>query len=119
MNSAQRLGAAIGYIPVVGWLYVLLTQQNNKFAIFHVRQAIGLVLYLALIFVIWAVFTWIISWIPYGFLIGNALFALVLAAFLFGLIALISGIVNASRGKPSVMPIFGRRSLRLPIGNLQ
>ncbi len=119
MDSSQRLGAAIGYIPVLGWLYVLLTQRNNKFAIFHVRQAIGLVLYLALIFVVWAAFTWVISWIPFGFLIGNALFALVLATYIYGLIALISGIVNASRGRPSIMPIFGQRALRLPIGSLQ
>lgn len=118
MDSSQRVGAAISYIPVLGWL-VLLTQRNNKFAIFHLRQAIGLGLYLALIFVIWAAFTWVISWIPFGFLIGNALFALVLATYIYGVIALISGIVNASRGRPSIMPIFGEHALRLPIGSLQ
>lgn len=118
MGSSEKLAAALGYIPVLGWLYVLLAQSKSRFAIFHVRQAIGLVLFLALVLGGWALVMFVISWVPYGFLVANALFALVLAAFIFGVIALVSGIVNASRGKPSVLPIFGRRALRLPIGSL-
>ena len=118
MDSSQRLAAALGYIPVVGWLYVLLTQSKNRFAIFHVRQAIGLVLFVAIVFASWTTFMFLVSWLPYGFLIANALFALVLAALIFALIALVAGVLNASRGKPSVLPIFGRRALRLPIGSL-
>jgi hypothetical protein len=119
MTSADKLSAALGYVPVIGWLYVLATQRNNKLAIFHVRQAIGLVLFLTLVFLAWAVLTFAISQVSYGFLVGNALFALVLAALIFGVFALIGGIISASQGKPTVLPIFGRRALRLPIGSLK
>jgi uncharacterized membrane protein len=119
MNTSERICAALGYIPVIGWLFVLLTQRNNKLAIFHVRQAIGLVLFLAILFAVWALFAFVISQISYGFLIANALFALVFAAFLFGIIALVGGISNALRGKPGILPIFGRRASRLPIGSLR
>ena len=118
MNSSERLAAALGYIPVLGWLYVLLAQSKSRFAIFHVRQAIGLVLFLVAVLGGWALIMFVISWVPYGFLIANALFALVLAAIVYSTIALVSGVLNASRGKPSVLPIFGRRALRLPIGSL-
>lgn len=118
MNSSERLAAALGYIPVLGWLYVLLAQSKSRFAIFHVRQAIGLVLFLVAVLGGWALIMFVISWVPYGFLIANALFALVLAAIVYSAIALVSGVLNASRGKPSVLPIFGRRALRLPIGSL-
>ncbi len=118
MNSSQRLPAALAYVPILGWLFVLFTQQNNKLAIFHVRQAIGLVAFLMLIFFGWALFTWLVSFIPFGFLVGNALFALVLAAFIYGVFALIVGISHASRGKPVYLPIFGRRAARLPVGSL-
>jgi hypothetical protein len=119
MSTAERLSAALAYIPVIGWLYVLATQRNNRLAIFHLRQSIGLVLFLLTIFTAWALVTFVISQVSYGFLIGNALFALVLGAFIYGAIALVAGIVGASRGRPTVLPIFGRRALRLPIGSLK
>jgi hypothetical protein len=118
MQSSERLAAALGYIPVLGWLYVLLTQSKSRFAIFHLRQAIGLVLFLALVLGGWTLIMLVISWVSFGFLVANALFALVIAAFLYGVIALVAGVLNASQGKPSVLPIFGRRALRLPIGSL-
>jgi hypothetical protein len=118
MESSQRISAALGYVPVIGWLYVLLTQSKNKLAIFHLRQAVGLVLFLIVVFVGWAILTYAISFIAFGFLIGNALFALVVAAFIYGLVALWLGISNASRGKPIYLPIFGRRAAKLPIGSL-
>jgi hypothetical protein len=118
MNSSEKLSAAFGYVPVLGWLYVLLAASRNKFAIFHLRQGVGLILFLALISLAWAALTWLLSWLSFGFLIGNALFALVISAFTFAIFAMISGMRNAAQGKPSVLPIFGRRSLQLPIGNL-
>ncbi len=81
METSQRIPAVIAYIPVIGWLFVLLTQNKNPFAIFHVRQAIGLILFLILAAIAWAAITWVMSWLPFGFLVGNVLFALVIACF--------------------------------------
>ena len=118
MDTSNRLPAIIAYVPVIGWLYVLLTQPRNLFAVFHLRQAVGLVLFLIVVMVVWAVITWVLSWLPYGFLVGNALFALVVVSFIYGVIALIIGIVSAGRGKTTLLPVFGRRAIRLPIGAL-
>ena len=116
MDASSRVSAVLSYVPVVGWLYVVLLQRKNAFAMFHVRQAIGLVLFLIVVLAGWAAFTWIVSFlIPYGFLVGNALFALVVAALIYGVIAWIIGIVNASRGRAAMLPVFGRRASQLPI----
>jgi hypothetical protein len=118
MNSSQRLAAVLAYIPVIGWVYALATQSSSKYVVFHVRQGIGLVLFLLTLFVSWAVVTFALSWISFGFLIGNALFALVLAAFIYGIFALVRGMLNAGQGKAAPLPIFGERALKLPIGSL-
>jgi hypothetical protein len=118
VDTSQKLAAALGYIPVLGWLYVLLTQRDNKLAVFHVRQAVGLTLFLILLVAAWALIAFAISWIPYGFLVANMLFALVIAGYIFGVIALIAGIRSASGGKPLILPIVGKRALKLPIGSL-
>ncbi len=118
MDTSQRIPAVIAYIPVIGWLFVLLTQNKNPFAIFHMRQAIGLILFLILVAVVWAAVLWVLSWLPYGFLVGNALFALVIVSFIYGIIAWVIGMVSAGRGKTTLLPVFGRRAARLPIGAL-
>ncbi len=119
MNSSQRLAAILAYVPVIGWLYALATQSSNRFVVFHLRQGVGLVLFLLTTFVAWAVFAFAISWVSYGFLIANALFAIVLAAFIYGIFALIRGMLNAAQGKMALLPIFGQRALTLPIGKLR
>jgi uncharacterized membrane protein len=108
MDSSSRVAAVIAYIPVVGWLYVLLFQRHNVFAVFHARQSIGLFVFLLAMFVGWAVITWVLGWIPFAFVIGNALFALVIAAYVFGVFAWIAGILNAARGRVALLPIFGK-----------
>lgn len=108
MDSSSRLAAAFAYLPIVGWLAVWLTQRRNAFAMFHLRQAIGLIIFLIAVPASWAIITWLISWIPFGFLVGNALFALVIAAVVFGVVAWVVGIVNALRGRAAFLPLFGR-----------
>jgi uncharacterized membrane protein len=113
MDSSSRIFAAIAYIPVIGWLVGLLLQRRNAFVMFHVRQSIGLFLFLIVVAVGWAVITWLVAWIPFAFLIGAALFALVIAAFVFGAITWVAGIVNALRGRMSLLPVFGRTANRM------
>lgn len=87
MNVSSRLPAVVAYIPIVGWLYVFIFQRKNTLAAFHLRQSIGLVLFLLMSFVVWVIVAWLLAWIPYMDLISIALFTLVIAAYGFGLIA--------------------------------
>ncbi len=108
-----RFPAVVAYVPVLGWLYVLLVEQRNQLAMFHVRQSIGLVVFVLASFAVWAVIGWIISWIPYGFLVANALFTFVILAVMYGMVAWVIGVVNASRGRAVLLPVFGRLANRV------
>ena len=116
MNASQRFPAFIVYLfPVIGWIYVLIFQRDNPLAMFHLRQSIGLFLFLIAMFLGWAAITWIISWIPFMFIFGVALFTLVIAAFMVGLIVWLMGIVNALQGRMVLLPFFGQIANRLSI----
>ncbi len=115
MSASQRISAAIGYIPVLGWIYVFFVQRKDPFATFHLRQSLGLVLSMLGIFLLWAVVAWIITWIPYGDVFAVAVFSLVLVAWVAGAIAWLVGVVNALRGLMNGVPLFGSWASRLPI----
>jgi len=116
MNRPQPLPAFLAYVlPVVGWLYVLLFHRKNSFAVYHLKQSIGLVLFLVMVTAGVAAIGWIIAWIPYLFVLSIALFSLVIAAYAFGIVAWIIGMANALRGQAIPLPISGDWANRLPI----
>jgi uncharacterized membrane protein len=115
MNGDERVSAVLAYVPVVGWLYVFLLQRKNALAVFHLRQSIGLFLFLVAVVVVWAVVAWLIAWIPYAAAISVALFTMVILLYLFGAIAWLMGVVNAMSNKATPLPAFGKRADRLPI----
>jgi len=115
MSGAERVMAALAYIPVIGWLLVLIFQRQNALAVYHVRQSIGLVLFLVGALVIWAVIAFLLAQFPMFSAVGVALFTLVMAAYFFGLVVLVIGVVNALKGKANPLPGFGQRAERLPI----
>ncbi len=116
MNTSQRFPAFIAYLlPVIGWIYVGLFQSKNQFARFHMRQSVGLVLFLILITAAWGVLTWLLSWIPFMFVFGIALFSIPLVCFVFSVIAWIIGMVNALRNRVANLPVIGGYSDRLPL----
>jgi uncharacterized membrane protein len=116
MNRPSRLPAVLAYlIPVIGWLYVLFFERKNPSALYHLRQAIGLWVFLAAVLVGWAVVAWVLAWIPYAAVLSIALFAIVIAAYLYGLVAWIAGMINALSGKLAPLPLFGEWASRLPI----
>lgn len=114
-HGEDRISAVLAYIPVVGWLYVFLLQRKNALALFHLRQSIGLFLFLIVVFVVWAVVAWIIAWIPYAAALSMASFTMVILAFIFGIIAWLLGVVNALGNKAKPLPIFGQRANNLPL----
>ena len=113
VNPSSRLAAVIAYIPIVGWLYVWLLHRRDVFVVFHLKQAVGLVVFLVGAFVGWAAITWLLGWIPFAFILGNALFALVIVAYVFGAFAWIGGMVNAAHGRVALLPVFGRMANRI------
>ncbi len=113
MSASSRILAALSYLPVIGWLIAGVAGRRTAFVVFHLRQAIGLIAFLIAIFLAWVVVTWLLSWIPYGFLVGNALFPLVVASYLYGAVALIIGVVSALAGRATLLPIFGAFANRL------
>jgi len=116
MKEPSRLPAVLAYlIPIIGWLYVFLLQRRNTFAMYHLRQSIGLFLFLVASLLIWIVLAWIIAWMPYMVAISAALFAIVVAAYLYGAVAWIMGLINALRNRSVPLPGFGRWAERLPI----
>jgi uncharacterized membrane protein len=116
MKTSYRLTAVLAYLlPVLGWLYVFFFQRRNSLALYHVRQAIGLVLFLIVTLIAWAVVGWFLAWIPYLDVLSIALFALVVGAYLYGIVAWLFGIYYALRDRESPLPLFGRLANRLPI----
>jgi len=115
MSGTSRVAAVLAYIPIIGWLYVLLLQRKNALAMFHLRQSVGLVVFLVGTLVVWAIIFWLLSWIPYFAVLGIALFTLVMTAYFFGVVALIMGLINALSNKSVPLPLVGQWASRLPI----
>lgn len=116
MKTSKRFPAFIAYLlPVIGWIYVGVFESKNRFARFHMRQSVGLFLFLILITVAWGIVTWLLSWIPYAFIFGVALFSLPVVGYIFGVIAWIVGMVNALRNREAQLPMIGGVSSRLPV----
>jgi len=115
MSDSARVLAILAYIPIIGWIYVLVAGRKNEFDLFHLRQSIGLILFLIGVLVGWAVILWLLSWIPFMVVLGMSLFTLVIAAYLYGIVALILGLLNAYGNKRAVLPLFGQWANGLPI----
>jgi hypothetical protein len=109
------VSAVLAYLPVIGWLYVYLFLRHNLLAVYHLRQSIGLFLFLISTLVAWAVIAWLVSWIPYMAFVSIALFTIVIAIYTFGVAVWILGLTNALRNRLIPSPLFGRWADRLPI----
>jgi len=116
MSSSSRISAIIAYVvPVLGWLYVYLFQRKDEFAVYHLKQAIGLIIFLVGTFVLWVIVAWLIALLPYMAVFGLTLFTLVIAAYIFGFFVWIKGILNVINNEMKPLPGIGERADRLPI----
>lgn len=100
--------AILSYCTFVGWIIALVLHQNEKtkFGAFHIRQGLGL-----LIFWVAALFgCFVLGWIAWG------LWFLIPIVHLSGFIFAILGIVNASGGKSTPVPLIGGLSEKMLAG---
>jgi uncharacterized membrane protein len=114
VHKSARLPAFLAYLLLIfGWLYVFLWHRDNRLAVYHAKQSIGLVVAAVGTTVGWAVIAWLISWIPFGAILAAASFSLVIA--IYGLIAIdwIIGMVYAWQAKTKPVPVLGRVALRM------
>jgi len=115
MTLSQRFPAFIAYLlPIIGWLYVIIFQRKNHFARFHLKQSIGLFLFVIFVMAVWLVVLWLFALIPYAIICGIAFFTMVMLALTSALISWIMGINNALQGHVAYLPIFGKLAHRLP-----
>ena len=115
MNGISRVPAIAAYLPVIGWLYVLFFQRQNVLGLFHLKQSLGLFLFLVGTLVGWFAIAWLLAWIPFLDVLAVSLFTMVIAAYLYGIVAWVLGLSNAFRRRVVPLPLFGRWANRLPI----
>jgi len=97
-NSDSKLFAFLGvFLTVIGYIIVMLARKDDKYAMYYAKQ--GLVLFIA--WIIAAVASWIVGWIPVaGQIIGYVLNAVILAFWIIGIIYSLSD-------KEKEIPIIG------------
>jgi uncharacterized membrane protein len=115
VTTSSRFSAFLAYLLlVIGWLIVFLFHRDNKFAMYHTKQAVVLVLAALGVPLVWGVAGWMLSLLPYFGIIGAvALFALVIATELLLFVAWIVGMIYAWQGAAKPLPFVGMWAGRL------
>ena len=115
MTTSSKLFAFLTYLLlIIGWAVVFLFRRDDKFAIYHTKQSVVLVIAAIVVPLAWAITGWVISWLPYiGYIIMVSFFALVIAIELCFLFAWLVGMVYAWRGRVKPLPFVGSYAGRL------
>jgi uncharacterized membrane protein len=115
-NQTSRFSALVAYLlPVLGWLYVLIFQRKDRFALYHAKQAAMITIVAILAPLVWLVGGWLLMFLPYGAILAMALFSLVIAIYFFLLYLCILGMANVSQTKIKRLPLIGEWGEQLPI----
>lgn len=117
MDTTNRIPAFLAYLLlIVGCLYVFIFEREDKFAVFHAKQSLLIMLTALLAPLVWAVGAWLISWLlPFGFALAVALFSLVVAAYLFLAGLWLLGMLYVSQTKVKPLPLIGGWAKWIPI----
>jgi uncharacterized membrane protein len=116
MKNTNKFYAFIAYFLLVpGWLFVFLFRRKDSHARFHARQSLVLNVFAFLLIVAWFVITWLVIAIPIaGPLFAWFLFAIVIAFFVFVVIAWVIGMVRSFQEVQRPLPIIGNWAQKLP-----
>ncbi len=118
MSKPKRSLAFLAYLlPIFGWLYVLLFQRKDEFAVYHAKQSMILSIIALGAPVAWMAVAWIFAWLPLaGPIIAAALFALVILTYIFLIVTWLVGMVYALQAKMKPIPVVGEWAARIPVG---
>ena len=119
MNEPKRHLAFLAYLlPIFGWLYVLLFQRKDEFAVYHAKQAMILTIAALGAPVAWVVVAWIVAWLPLaGPIIAAALFALVILVYIFLAATWVIGMIYALQAEMKPVPVLGGWAKWIPVGD--
>ena len=117
MSEPKRHLAFLAYLlPIFGWLYVLLFQRKDKFAVHHAKQSVVLTIAALGTPVVWAIAAWIVAWFPLvGSVVAASLFAVVILAYIALVAIWVTGMVYALQAKMKPLPLVGGWAERIPI----
>ena len=117
MSQSSKFSAFLAYLLLVfGWIYVIVARRNDRFAIYHTRQSIALVLVAVGVVIIWMVFAWVVTWIPFaGQLLAAASFALVMLAYILLFVFWLMGMRQALTAQTKPLPLAGRWTRYIPL----
>ena len=109
MSKPKRYLAFLTYLlPILGWLYVLLFQRKDEFAVYHAKQSMVLTITAVGAPAAWVVVAWIVSWLSLaGPIIAVALFALVILTYVFLAVDWVIGMVYVLQAKMEPVPVVG------------
>jgi uncharacterized membrane protein len=102
---------------IIGWLFVFLFRREDRFAVYHAKQALLLTIVAGATPLVWAVISWVVTWVPWvGPLVAAASFSLVMLVYVVTVVAWVAGMVYALQARLKPVPVLGRWAERLPIG---
>ena len=115
--TKHRVLAFLAYLlSILGSLYVLLFQREDKLAVYHAKQSLGLVLTAIGSIVIWFIGTWVLTWVPLvGPLLAAAAFSQVILTVIFVVVVGVIGMVYALQAKTQPLPLVGKWAEQIPV----
>jgi uncharacterized membrane protein len=116
MKTSSKIIAFLSYLLLVpGWLIALIFFRKDQHAIFHAKQSLVLNLFAVLLLVAWFVITWLSVSIPIiGPIFAWFAFAIVIALYIYALIAWITGMVRAFQSQTKPLALIGTWAAKLP-----
>lgn len=110
LNVEDKTVGIVAYITLIGFIIAIVLNANKqgdekKFGSFHLRQALGLIIFAIGLYIALAIFSAILLAISWTLFSVVSLLGLVVWLAFLGLI--IMGIVNAANGTLKELPVIG------------
>ena len=115
-NINDNTVGVIAYITLIGFIIAIVLNSNKegeekKFGAFHIRQALGLIIFAVGTYILFAILTMLLITISLGL---AGIVGILSMLIMFGFLALlIMGIVNAANKTYKEVPVIGKFSSKI------
>ena len=115
-NINDNTVGVIAYITLIGFIIAIVLNSNKegeekKFGAFHIRQALGLIIFAVGTYILFAILTMLLITISFGL---AGIVGILSMLIMFGFLALlIMGIVNAANKTYKEVPVIGKFSSKI------